>query len=94
MTPDPQFPNRPTHPDFELLSEVIHKLDDPDKKIEDQLSFIDEESMLYFVEQRMGVLTEIAKKHNVSGPEFLCALYLEGMTLGYHLSQARREAGS
>lgn len=89
--PDPRFPDRPDHPDFMELSKLILEMDNPEIDVEKHLGFIDEESMLYFIGERLPILMKVAREHKVDPPNFMMALYVEAVSLGYHLSQRRRE---
>lgn len=89
---DPDFPDRPTHPDFAELTALIQKMDSPGFDIEESLKFIDEDSVIYYVAHRLPILVGAAKKAGVPPGDFMTALYVEAFSLGYHLSQERREA--
>lgn len=88
--PDPRFPNRPNHPDFMELANLVLEMDDPTVDVEEHLGFIDEESLTYFVGERLPILMKAAREHKVDPPNFMMALYIEAMSMGYHLSQRRR----
>jgi hypothetical protein len=86
---DPRFPNRPSHPDFWRLVEVINHLDgeatEGHKSLEDILGQdIDLDSLFYMADQR--VLRSRIPNSPVLRYAAL-ALYLDAFALGYHYAK-------
>lgn len=84
---DPRFPDRPTHPDFWRLSEIVTQ-NDGDATEGGKSTFeilgIDEESFMYFLEQRLGTVTQAAHVADL-GPRmhrFVQAVYIDAFAAG------------
>lgn len=90
--PDPNYPDRPDHPDFVLLSNIIQGLDDLADDVPIALN-VDTESLMYLMRGRIAMMGTIIPK---STPfEFqLMAAYAEGLTVGQRLEQARQRDNS
>lgn len=84
MDPDPNFPDRPKHPDFDLLSKVIIGLDkfaDAGEGFDEiMVDAVDSDSLLYMATQRI----HRAMMSTASPGEIVMALYLDAFALGYH----------
>jgi hypothetical protein len=93
---DPRFPDRPTHPDFWALSEVILSLDGliaetPDDKLEEAFterynSYLDLDSVTYMAEQRVArAVQHLGLEINENTLPLLstmAALYVEATLVG------------
>jgi len=84
MEPDPNFPDRPTHPDFDKLSKVIIGLDtlaDQGQGFDEiMVDAVDPESLIYMMDQRI----RRAVMSKASPSEIVMALYMDAFALGYH----------
>jgi len=94
---DRRFPNRPTHQDFIDLADVVQG---NDTRAETGLATpvailgIDEASLMYFIEQRFGTLSQATGGALPAKPDpLLMALYFDAMAVGKGLGEvrARRE---
>lgn len=90
---DPEFPNRPNHPDFVLLSEVVQGIDlqssVPGFNPFDAAG-IDPASFMYFVHQRLGILSQaVGGRMDLDNP-LNQGLYLDGFAAGKLFAEARR----
>lgn len=89
--PDPQFPGRPTHPDFTVLSHVLQGMDlraGARASVLD-ISGVDQASLLYAIKQRLGTLNLVTHGLIETGP-ISQALYIDAFTLGKLYAEARR----
>jgi len=89
MKPDPNFPDRPTHPDFDKLSKVIIGLDLLAKQgqgfDEIMVDAVDPASLLYMMDQRI----RRAMLSSASASEIVMAIYLDAFALGYHYAKEK-----
>lgn len=90
---DPRFPNRPTHPDFDLLAATVATRDaraDAGEDFEAILAeFVDPNSAMYFATERiklMPVTLSRAQRAAVAG------LWLDGLVAGMQVEQRRSQA--
>lgn len=93
---DPRFPDRPTHPDFIKLSEVVQEYDDrAENKGEDPfaLTGVDEESLLYLIRNRFGIFGQRTDRERwfEEHEMFLMALYLDAFALGAAVTRGHAE---
>lgn len=92
---DPRFPDRPTHPDFARLSEVVQDHDIRAERLgvkPTAILGVDEDSFMYFLENRLGIFaqrTGIPVFDNPSMKAVLGALYMDAFALGKDYAQAQ-----
>lgn len=91
---DPDFPDRPSHPDFWRLSETAMKLDG--QSLEGGVSprvitldYVDLESAVYHAEQRTGILMQalgfqLSKELEL----FVTSIYVSGIVHGIAFEKA------
>lgn len=92
--PDPNFPDRPDHPDFRELSHVVQAVDTKAEASSDDpggsvLAFtgMDENSLLYMAEQRAKRAKE--KLPNVGDVGSATFIWVDGFTMGYLLATSK-----
>ena len=88
---DPRFPDRPTHRDFIMLSEIVQAHDDrAEVRGENPFAIagVDEESLMYFMRNRMAIFQQRLGLLPIPLPS-LMALYLDAFALGQRFTQAR-----
>lgn len=90
--PTPERPNRPDHPDFRLMAELIQSLDAQAELGVPVTTLIgvDEESLRYLAEQRC--LRVFGSAFLAAAPALrasLMALYWDGFTLGSSFTKRR-----
>jgi hypothetical protein len=89
---DPKFPQRPTHEDFQRLSNVVQGMDlraEAGADIPD-IHGLDDQSVNYFIYNRLGVLGEKIGA-NLQTP-LMMAIYLDALTVGTLAENARQES--
>lgn len=83
---DPRFPDRPTHPDFIRLSEIVQKHDIDTERLGHspfEVLGVDEASFLYFLDNRLGVFSQ--RTHRTfegRNKAMISALYMDAFALG------------
>lgn len=94
--PDPRFPDRPTHPDFVRLSEIIQEHDhavDHTGAGPFEVLKIDEKSFLYFLRNRLQVFAVgVGLDPQAADNPVFMALYLDAFALGKRYAE-KGEAG-
>ena len=87
--PDPRFPNRPTHPDFFLLSNVMQGMDlrsGAGASMEEVIE-VDGASLVYAIKSRLQVLHQVARQIQID--EDTIAVYVDAFTLGKKFAEAQ-----
>lgn len=88
---DPRFPDRPSHPDFWSLSEIILGMDSEVEGVGEfermLTAVIDPDSVTYMAANRMGMaVSEIVLREGTLGPDavmtLIQAMWLEGFIAG------------
>lgn len=89
-TPDPNFPDRPTHEDFYRLAEIAQAHD----AMAEQLGLhpfrdilqVDEQSFVYFAQNRLGIFSQVAHEVGMpgtpAGRAAMISLFMDGFALG------------
>lgn len=93
---NPQFPGRPDHVDFVVLSDIAQGLDvraEAGVPIP-ALVNVDEDSLMYFVLHRLGRQQEAAAQQlGVQVPNhlmpFMMALYIDAITIGMRFQEMK-----
>ncbi len=100
MQADPRFPNRPTHPDFVLLSEAVCANDDltdtgPEAWRARVEAYVDLESISYMAMQRAerGLLHRGRPSNDVELVALMSAAMFDGFIAGCVFSQLKAEQG-
>src|SRR5215467_11149041 len=87
--PDPRFPNRPTHPDFAVLSDAIQEIDgsaDDGQTVDEILGdVVDVESLMYIVMQQ----AERAAPSSIGARTKIGGAMLAGFALGVRFAQQK-----
>lgn len=84
---DPRFPERPTHPDFMVLSTVVQQNDIQAERLGGnplEMVEVDQKSMLYFLRNRIGIFGQ-RLGFDISDPRVqtaLMSLYIDAFALG------------
>lgn len=83
--PDPRFPDRPTHPDFALLSNVLQGMDmrAGGGATWAEITGVDIDSLVYAINNRLGTMG-IPRDPNV------VALYIDAFTAGKLYTEAKQ----
>lgn len=88
--PDPQFPNRPTHPDFARLSNVIQGMDMRSGVASvPEITGVDDDSLLYAIDMRLQILGQLTNGA-IQNNTLMKALYLDAFALGKLYAEAPR----
>lgn len=96
---DPRFPDRPQHPDFWRLSEVIVRIDgaatEGGESVEDLMG-VDLESFMYFAQHRVRRARDLARHPSRPfGAEslevLLMTLYMDAFALGKGFAEAQQQ---
>jgi hypothetical protein len=91
---DRRHPDRPQHQDFYDLSEVAQALDHAADlgTLTNPLDALDldEDSLMYFLSERLGILSARTGGAFVPNPMTM-ALYLDALTVGKRLGEVRAE---
>lgn len=80
---DPRFPDRPTHPDFVRLSEVVQTHDAMTEQLRVNpfaVVGVDQASLMYVISNRLKIASERLHR-DLTGSRFQ-ALYLDAFALG------------
>lgn len=94
---DPNFPNRPQHPDFWMLSKIILEMDGLGDKSDTALDSVfvdfvktvaDPRSLMYLANQR-ALRVDMFEAPRKTRVDALAALYLEAILVGYKLAQEK-----
>lgn len=91
MEPDPRFPNRPTHEDFDDLSKAVIENDmeaGAGRLLERIAEFVDYESLVYMMMQRAGS-NAVTIGGMPSDVPRLAAAMVDGFILGCAYSRRR-----
>lgn len=86
--PDPRFPDRPTHEDFVRLSEIVQENDFKAERLGYnplQMADVDEKSLLYFLENRLGTFARLTGVEFLADPRnqsLLSALWIDAFVAG------------
>lgn len=87
-SPNPEFPNRPDHPDFRSLSLVVQSMDATSQDIQATITkYIDEQTLIYMAVQRALRITLIDNDFLTTMP----ALYMDGFLAGCAFTQAKQQ---
>ena len=100
VAPTAEFPNRPDHLDFDILSALVVTMDDDADEVgsnfdmSDYVShYIDSESLAYLALQRamriLGVTTVKQVEDNMNGLARLASVYHEGFIMGCRFQQTK-----
>lgn len=94
---DPRFPDRPTHPDFELLSETVCANDNMSEFGSEMIpaiigTFADPESVEYMVVQRaIGFCQRRGLAPTMENVAMLAACIIDGFTMGAGFERRKQE---
>ena len=89
MDPDPRFPNRPTHRDFDLLSKIAIEHDEnAEKALERLRNLVDTDSLNYLAQQRALIVLDALEDSSTMNVVVKLAI-IDGFFMGYEF--ARRE---
>lgn len=88
---DPRFPDRPRHQDFIDLSDVAQG---NDMRAEagtpiPEIVGLDTNSLMYFIRERFGVLSQATGVKLDPNNLLLMSLYLDALAIGKHLAEHR-----
>jgi hypothetical protein len=87
--PDPRYPDRPTHPDFAVLANVLQGMDLRASVTSIQsIVEVDETSLLYAIRNRLGILNHVTNG-KIKPTPLMEVLYLDAFTLGAKYAEAR-----
>jgi len=94
-SPDEDFPDRPDHPDFRLLSEIVQDMDaQADLGVPlDQLIDFDPASLFYLADQRLIRVSGTTRWYETMSPRLRQALigfYLDAFSIGIGFERRRR----
>lgn len=91
---DEQFPDRPTHSDFVLLSNLIQSIDnraEADVPIE-EITGTDHDSLIYFIMNRINIMQErLGAGFPPQLKALLFSVYVDAFTIGRAFGEARTE---
>lgn len=94
--PSPEHPNRPDHPDFRMLAQVIQDIDsqaDLGVNITDLIG-VDFNSLMYIADQRLLRISGTSRWYESMSPNLkaaLLTLYADAFTLGASFERARTD---
>ena len=91
---DPRFPNRPNHPDFWRMSEIVIEMDrrteaHPDKFEEIVGEIVDLDSLIYMATQRSLRAATLGRATPTSIMVHGTALWIDAFTVGYKFAKAK-----
>lgn len=98
MNPDPRFPNRPTHPDFALLSEEVCANDNLSELGGEMFeavvtNFVDLDSLAYMVTQRAGLYLRLrGMEPTAEAVATIASAMIDGFVLGAGFERRKQAA--
>jgi hypothetical protein len=90
---DPMFPDRPQHPDFRDLVEVVLRQDgkaDEGRSLEEVMQGFDYESVRYMAQQRALIFLQVASSDSDQAL-LMTSMWLDGFVAGQQIGRTRPE---